>query len=118
MPAVIFLATFLVGAYVWYEMPVGRHMTAIGADKAAARSLGVGVRRIPLVLYAMSGLAAAASGLIITSELDGASLSIGVGLELEVLTAILLGGVAFSGGEARSGACSSVSSSSACSTTG
>ena len=98
VPAVIFLATFLVGAYVWYEMPVGRHMTAIGADKAAARSLGVGVRRIPLVLYAMSGLAAAAGGLIITSELDGASLSIGVGLELEVLTAILLGGVAFSGG--------------------
>ena len=98
LPAVIFLATFLVGAYVWYEMPVGRHMTAIGADKAAARSLGVHVRRIPLVLYAMSGLAAAAGGLIITSELDGASLSIGVGLELEVLTAILLGGVAFSGG--------------------
>ena len=66
--------------------------------QAAARSLGVGVRRIPLVLYVMSGLAAAAGGLIITSELDGASLSIGVGLELEVLTAILLGGVAFSGG--------------------
>ena len=66
--------------------------------RAAARSLGVGVRRIPLVLYVFSGLAAAAGGLIITSELDGASLSIGVGLELEVLTAILLGGVAFSGG--------------------
>src|SRR5262249_28632300 len=37
-------------------------------------------------------------GLIFTSELDGASLSIGVGLELQVLTAVLLGGVAFSGG--------------------
>jgi ribose/xylose/arabinose/galactoside ABC-type transport system permease subunit len=98
VPAVIFLATFLVGAYVWYEMPVGRHMTAIGADRNSARALGVHVRRIPLVLYTMSGLAAAAGGLIVTSELDGASLSIGVGLELEVLTAILLGGVAFSGG--------------------
>jgi ribose transport system permease protein len=98
VPAVIYLATFLLGAYVWYEMPVGRHMMAIGADKSSARSLGVHVRRIPLVLYTMSGLAAAAGGLIITSELDGASLSIGTGLELEVLTAILLGGVAFSGG--------------------
>ena len=73
-------------------------MMAIGADKAAARSLGVAVRRIPLVLYVVSGLAAAAGGLIFTSELDGASLSIGIGLELQVLTAILLGGVAFTGG--------------------
>jgi ribose transport system permease protein len=32
VPAVIFLGLFLVGAYIWYEMPVGRHMTAIGAD--------------------------------------------------------------------------------------
>ena len=98
VPAIIFGGVFLVGAYIWYEMPVGRHMTAIGADSAAARALGVSVRRIPALLYTASGVAAAAGGLIITSELDGASLSIGVGLELQVLTAVLVGGVAFSGG--------------------
>lgn len=98
VPAILFLAIFAVGAYVWYEMPVGRHMTAIGADAAAARALGVSVRRIPGVVYVFSGMAAALGGLILTSELDGASLSIGVGLELQVLTAILLGGVAFTGG--------------------
>jgi ribose transport system permease protein len=98
VPAIIFLGTFLVGAFIWYEMPIGRHMMATGADKAAARSLGVAVRRIPAVLYVMSGVASAAGGLIFTSELDGASLSIGIGLELQVLTAILLGGVAFTGG--------------------
>jgi ribose transport system permease protein len=98
VPVIIFLGTFVVGTYIWYEMPVGRHMMATGADKAAARSLGVAVRRIPAILYVMSGLAAAAGGLIFTSELDGASLSIGIGLELQVLTAILLGGVAFTGG--------------------
>ena len=98
VPAIIFLGLFLVGAYIWYEMPVGRHMTAIGADKSSARALGVATRRIPAVLYVCSGLAAAAGGLIFVSELDGASLSIGIGLELQVLTAILLGGVAFAGG--------------------
>ena len=50
------------------------------------------------MLYVFSGLAAAAAGLILTSELDGASPSIGIGLELQVLTAMLLGGVAFAGG--------------------
>jgi ribose transport system permease protein len=98
VPAIIFLGSFLIGTYIWYEMPIGRHMMATGADRAAARSLGVAVRRIPAVLYVVSGLAAAAGGLIFTSELDGASLSIGIGLELQVLTAILLGGVAFTGG--------------------
>jgi ribose/xylose/arabinose/galactoside ABC-type transport system permease subunit len=98
VPAVIFLGLFLVGAYIWYEMPVGRHLTAIGADKTSARALGVAVKRLPCVLYVFSGLAAAAGGLILTSELDGASPSIGVGLELQVLTAVLLGGVAFAGG--------------------
>lgn len=98
VPGVIFILAFLAGAYVWYVMPSGRHMTAVGAERAAARSLGVPVRRIPAALYIVSGFASAAAGLIMTSELDGASLSIGVGLELQVLTAILLGGVAFSGG--------------------
>jgi ribose/xylose/arabinose/galactoside ABC-type transport system permease subunit len=98
VPAVIFLGFFLIGAYIWYEMPLGRHMTAIGADRVAARALGVSTKLIPCVLYVASGLAAAAGGLILTSELDGASPSIGLGLELQVLTAVLLGGVAFAGG--------------------
>jgi ribose/xylose/arabinose/galactoside ABC-type transport system permease subunit/ABC-type branched-subunit amino acid transport system ATPase component len=98
VPGVIFIVLFFVGAYVWYVMPSGRHMTAVGAERTAARALGVNVRRIPFFLYVTSGLAAALGGLILTSQLDGASVSIGIGLELQVLTAILLGGVAFSGG--------------------
>ena len=98
VPALIFVGAFLVGAYLWYETPLGRHLTAIGADAGAARSLGVAVRRLPCLVYVASGGAAAFGGLILTSELDGASPSIGQGLELQVLTAILLGGVAFTGG--------------------
>jgi ribose/xylose/arabinose/galactoside ABC-type transport system permease subunit len=97
-PAAAFVVLFLIGTFLWYVTPLGRHLTAIGADATAARSVGVSVKRIPFLAYVASGLAAAFAGLIITSELDGASPSIGVGLELEVLTAILLGGVAFSGG--------------------
>jgi len=97
-PVWIALGVVLLGAFVWYQMPYGRHMMAIGADRAAAHSLGVGVRQIPFTLYVVSGFAAGTAGVIITARLDAASLSIGTGLELEVLTAILLGGVAFTGG--------------------
>ena len=98
VPGVIFVVVFLAGTYVWYEMRTGRHLIAIGANKEAANALGVATRRLPCVIYILSGTAAALGGLIITSQLDGASVQIGVGLELQVLTAILLGGVAFTGG--------------------
>jgi ribose/xylose/arabinose/galactoside ABC-type transport system permease subunit/ABC-type branched-subunit amino acid transport system ATPase component len=94
----IFFAVFLIGAFVWYETSTGRHLIAIGANKAAATALGVASKRLPCVIYILSGTAAALGGLIVTAQLDGASVQIGVGLELQVLTAILLGGVAFNGG--------------------
>jgi ribose transport system permease protein len=98
VPGIIFLIVFLVGAYVWYETATGRHLIAIGANKDAANALGVAARRLPFVIYILSGTAAALGGLIVTAQLDGASVQIGIGLELQVLTAILLGGVAFTGG--------------------
>jgi ribose transport system permease protein len=98
VPGVIFIVVFGVGAYIWYETRTGRHLIAIGANKEAANALGVEARRLPCVIYIISGTAAALGGLIVTSQLDGASVQIGVGLELQVLTAILLGGVAFTGG--------------------
>ncbi len=98
VPGIIFAGVFAVGVYVWYRTPVGRHLIAIGANRDAAKAVGVAVKRLPCTVYVFSGLAAAVGGLILTSQLDGASVQIGGGLELQVLTAILLGGVAFNGG--------------------
>lgn len=98
VPVWLFVLAIAIGGVVWHGSRVGRHMTAVGSDSRSAESLGVQVRRIPFVLYIVSALAAGVGGLIVTSQLDGASLSIGRGIELEVLTAILLGGVSFTGG--------------------
>lgn len=98
VPVWILISTFLVGFLIWYVMPYGRRMTALGADAEAAHAIGVRTRALPLIVYVCSGLAAAAAGLIITSELDSSTLSIGQGVELQVITAIMLGGVAFTGG--------------------
>ena len=98
MPAWTFVAVVALGAYVWYQSPYGRHMMAIGSNRDAAHSLGIKVRRIPFTLYVVSAFSCGVAGLLYASRLDGASLSIGNGMELQVLTAILLGGVAFTGG--------------------
>lgn len=98
VPVVIFICVFIVGLFVWYRTPVGRHLISIGSNREAAKAVGVAVNRLPFIVYVLSGMAAAAGGLILTSQLDAASVQIGQGLELQVLTAILLGGVAFNGG--------------------
>lgn len=98
LPVWILAVLFVLALVVWYATPFGRYVTAIGAEPEAAHSLGIRVTGIPLQLYIASGLLAAVGGLLLVSQLDASSLSIGMGLEIEVLTAILLGGVAFSGG--------------------
>jgi ribose transport system permease protein len=98
IPVWIFAIAFIIGAHVWYQTPYGRHMAAIGGARDAALALGIKARAIPFWLYVVSGFAASVGGLVVTSELDGASVSLGLGMELDVLTGILLGGVAFTGG--------------------
>jgi ribose transport system permease protein len=97
-PVLVFAAVFAAGAFAWYLTPLGRHLTAIGADRTAAFSVGIPVRRLILSLYIASGLGAALGGLMLLAQLDASSQSIGQGMELGVLTAILLGGVSFVGG--------------------
>ena len=98
MPVWVFFAAFLIGAFFWYLTPLGRYMTAIGADRQAAYSLGIPVKRIVLGLFIASAMCAALGGLIELAKLDASSQSIGNNMELRVLTAILLGGVSFAGG--------------------
>ena len=77
----------------------GRHVYAIGVSQEAAYFSGIDVRRIPLILFIVSGAAAGLAGIITIARIDSApSSSLGVGFELSALTAVLLGGVSFAGG--------------------
>jgi ribose/xylose/arabinose/galactoside ABC-type transport system permease subunit len=72
---------------------------AIGSNPTAARLAGIKTRRTIMMLFVVSGLACALAGLILTSMLGSASPTAAVGLELSVVTAIVLGGTTLSGGE-------------------
>jgi ribose transport system permease protein len=80
-------------------MPTGRHIFAVGVNREAAYLSGVRVRRLGFALYVATGAGAALGGVMLAAQLNSApSGSLGVGFELDVLTAVLLGGVAFDGG--------------------
>ena len=92
-------------------MPSGR------ARKAAQRA-GVPVERWRIAYYVTCGALAALAGLVFVARTGNAQPSAALGIELDVITAVILGGTSLSGGRGRLWGPSSASSSSASSITG
>ncbi len=89
----------LVGMLVLNLLPFGKHLVAIGVNERAAYLVGLRVKLIKLSLYVGTALGAAVAGMMLAARFNSApGGTLGVGTELIVLTAVLLGGVPFSGG--------------------
>jgi rhamnose transport system permease protein len=96
-----FLLLAVVFAVVLHRSTVGRRIYAIGGNPDTAHYSGIHVTRIRFVLFLVSGLVAAVAGLInsgITSQIAPDS---ALGLELDVITVVFLGGISVLGGKGR-----------------
>jgi rhamnose transport system permease protein len=76
----------------------GRTVYAIGANETAARFSGLRVDRTKLLIYGGSGLIAALAAVIFVSRVSTTRSDMGTGLELDVITAVVLGGTSIFGG--------------------
>lgn len=96
---IIAVAAFALSAAFVAFTPAGRHLYAIGLNREAAYLSALPVRALPFCLYVVTGTAAGLAGVLISARLDGATAgSQGLTMELQALTVILLGGIAFAGG--------------------
>lgn len=92
--AVFLLSAGFLSLTVW-----GRYVYAVGVNPQAAFLAALPVRPVVLGLYVATGTAAGLAGVLLAARLDGASPgSLGLQMELQTLTIVLLGGVAFAGG--------------------
>jgi len=97
--AIWIMAVFaLVAVFVLRNTPFGRWVYATGGNERAAELSGVPVRRVKLLVYVISGLCAATTGLIISSELTSAAPQLGESFELNAIAAVVIGGAALTGG--------------------
>ncbi len=78
--------------------PVGRYAAAIGANERAAVFAAVPVRAVKFWLYTGLGVLCAVSALIFSARVSTAKADAGLGLELEAITAVVLGGTQITGG--------------------
>ncbi|MBX3596776.1 MAG: ABC transporter permease [Rhizobiaceae bacterium] len=90
---VFVLAAVVLGYTAW-----GRWIYAMGHNETSARLVGIPVDRTRMILYALSGLLAGVAGLVSLAWLGSGRPNIGQNLELESLTAAMLGGIGIFGG--------------------
>ena len=91
----------VVVAVVWVILSrtsFGRYVYAIGNNEEAARFSGVPIRRVKIALYSGTGLLVAMAAVIYTSRVYTARADTGLGLELGVISAVVLGGASIYGG--------------------
>lgn len=93
------IAVGAIALFVMAKLPLGRRIQAIGVNERAAFLVGVGVKPVVLWLYVAVGAAVGLAALLQIARLDSApSGTLGEGFEVTILTAVLLGGIPFSGG--------------------
>jgi rhamnose transport system permease protein len=96
---IVFLVLAVVFAVLLHYTPFGRTIYAIGANEEAARFTGIRVKRVKMTLFVLAGVVAALAGIVMTLRNSTAAANVGVGLELTVVAAVLLGGVSIFGGK-------------------
>jgi ribose/xylose/arabinose/galactoside ABC-type transport system permease subunit len=95
----VLLVLAIASHWVLTRTTIGRHIFAIGSNRDACHAVGIPVRRFVLGAFVINGLVVGLAGALAASRFGSASPSFGSAMELDVITAVIIGGVAFTGGE-------------------
>ncbi|MFI6465578.1 substrate-binding domain-containing protein [Streptomyces sp. NPDC050528] len=98
VPVLVMIVMGLIAAFVLGRTYIGRSMYAIGGNEEAARLSGLRVSKQKLAIYALSGVFAAAAGIVLASRLSSAQPQAADGYELDAIAAVVIGGASLAGG--------------------
>jgi ribose transport system permease protein len=98
VPTWIFLAAIAFSAWFLHFTVGGRELFAVGANAEAARYAGIRVNRVSLIPFVLTGVLCAFAAMILTALLNTASPNAGAQLPLQVIAAVVVGGVSIAGG--------------------
>jgi ribose transport system permease protein len=99
IPVFILAGVFLIFLYVLKKTTYGRAVFVVGGNPECARYSGISYAKTTIVSYALSGAAASLTAVILVARQMAAQPQMGVGYEFDVITAMVVGGVALSGGK-------------------
>lgn len=98
-PILVMFMVYVMVYIVLNQLPFGRYVYAIGGNEEAVRLSGIKVPKFKMLVYAISGLTASVSGVVLSSRLMSGQPNSGIGYELDAIAAVILGGTDIAGGK-------------------
>ena len=96
---VLFIVMLVVAYFLLHRSKYGREVFLVGVNQQAAEYSGINSRRVMMMTYVLSGLAAGITGVIMTSQLGTAKSDLGGSFTMTIITACVLGGTLSTGGK-------------------
>lgn len=101
IPAMVLATTFISVHVLMNNTTFGRSIYAVGGNAEAARLSGINVNRVKIIVMAITGMLAALAGIMLAAKIGSGTPTVGTGLELEVIAAVIIGGTSLFGGAGR-----------------
>ena len=96
--ALLLIAVVLLGYAIGHHMRFGRTLLAIGGNEQSAMLMGLPVGKAKIAVYTLNGACAALAGIVATVYTGSGNPSMGVGLELDAIAVVVIGGTLLTGG--------------------
>ena len=97
MSIIIFIVVMAACWYLLRKNRLGKHIYAVGSDPYVSQISGIPVRRVRFLSYLICGILVGVASAYMASRLGGGGPKIGVGYELDSITAVVIGGVSLAG---------------------
>lgn len=96
---IVLIGLFIIGQILLTKTKLGRFWYAIGSNEEASRLAGVNIRLFKSLAYVITGFLSAVAVVILTSRLGAVDPDTGVGIELDTIAAVVIGGCSLAGGK-------------------
>lgn len=103
VPAIILIVVFLIAYFIMNYTNIGRSVYAVGGNEEAARLSGINVGMTKIFCFVATALLATLGGFMNSAQVLSASFSFGKGWETDVISSVVIGGTAMTGGIGRIG---------------
>ncbi len=101
IPVLIMIAAFILGYVVLEKFTIGRYIYGMGGNEEASRLSGINIRKVKYFVYAVSGFMCGIAGVVLLSRTNSGQPKAGTSYEMDIITAVVLGGVSITGGEGK-----------------
>ena len=95
---IVFFVVAMIGQFVLKKTKFGVYTYSVGSNRKSAELSGINANKIKVLVYMISGLCCSIGAVFLAAKMQTATPEMGIGLEFDVIAAVVVGGCAFNGG--------------------